>query len=488
MKPKNPLGFSSPILHYVFLLILTYGLYYQTFYNEWTLDDLKVLVNNPDIKSLSGFFENTKPGRPLRELSFWADYTFFGQSPFGYHFQHLFWHWLNGILIYLLGRKLFSRALPALLGAVLFLVHPLTVEVVANISHRKESLSLAFSLLSLLVFGWAHRSEKSKRLILFLGCFLLYLVACTAKQNAFLVPLLWLAYEYRFVASGKRVLAITSPGNSLIILFCAGCCAYLWKLITMGGVGALQLHAWKAISRMDLYPKPDFIDYVHLLLKSWGTMLAKIVWPVNLAPEYSIQAPATWHEFLVILAILTSASVLIALYRSRRQHESNVFFALLWCLTFWLPVSNLWPAAALAADRYWYAILPGLIYLFLQAIRPLFESHRKITAAIIVCLCLVFAAISFQQSQHWCTNALLWQRAVTVSPQSSVANHNMGVTLYLNGEVEPALEYLRKSVSLYPYKKIGFYNLSQIYTRLGRHSEALDAKHKMRLQPPWERH
>jgi hypothetical protein len=41
---------------------------------------------------------------------------------------------------------------------------------------------------------------------------------------------------------------------------------------------------------MDLYPKPDFIDYFHLLLKSWGTMLAKIVWPVNLAPEYSIQA------------------------------------------------------------------------------------------------------------------------------------------------------------------------------------------------------
>jgi tetratricopeptide (TPR) repeat protein len=316
---------------------------------------------------------------------------------------------------------------------------------------------------------------------------LLYLVACTAKQNAFLVPLLWLAYEYRFVASEKRVLAITSPRNSLIILFCTGCIAYLWKSISMGGLGALQLHAWKVISRMDLYPKPDFIDYVHLLLKSWGTMLAKTVWPLNLGPEYSIQAPATWLDFAVLLAILTTASAVIALCRSSRSQASNVFFALLWCLTFWLPVSNLWPAAALAADRYWYAILPGLIYLFLQATSTLFENHRKTTAATITCVCLVFAALSFQQSQHWQNNALLWQRAVTVSPESSVANHNMGVTLYLNGEVDPALEYLHKSLSLYPYKKIGYYNLSQIYTKLGRHSEALDAKHKMRLRPPWER-
>jgi hypothetical protein len=147
MKPKKNLGFSSPVLHCVFLLILTYGLYSQTFYNEWTLDDLTVLVNNPDIKSLSGFFENTKPGRPLREFTFLADYTFFGQSPFGYHFQHLFWHWLNGVLIYLL-------------GAVLFLVHPLTVEVGANISHRKDSLSLAFSLLSLLALGGLTGAKK----------------------------------------------------------------------------------------------------------------------------------------------------------------------------------------------------------------------------------------------------------------------------------------------------------------------------------------
>jgi tetratricopeptide (TPR) repeat protein len=99
---------------------------------------------------------------------------------------------------------------------------------------------------------------------------------------------------------------------------------------------------------------------------------------------------------------------------------------------------------------------------------------------------LVFAALSFQQSQHWHNNALLWQRAVTVSPESSVANHNMGVTLYLNGQVEPALEYLHKSVSLYPYKTIAYYNLSQIYTKLGRHKEALDARNKMRLRPPWE--
>jgi hypothetical protein len=322
---KSHLRYSSPVIHCLLLLILTYALFHQNFYHDWSIDDFGVLVNNPDIKSLSGFFNDTYPGRPLRELTFLLDFVFFGDNPSGYHFQHLFWHGLNAILVYLLARKLFASSLPAFLGAVLFLVHPLNVEVVANISNRKDSLSLAFSLLSVLAFGWAHQSSKNRRLLLFLGSIIFYIVACHAKQNALLVPVLWLAYEYRFIPPGQRLLARLTPIKSLMILFGLGCIAYVWKLVSIGGIRELQLNAWEIISRANYYPKPDLTDYIHLLLKSWGPMIPKIIWPVNLAPAYAIPAPDTWFEFPVVLSIITIIAVITILFHSGKQQNSNVF-------------------------------------------------------------------------------------------------------------------------------------------------------------------
>lgn len=485
---KAHFRFSSPILHCLFLLILTYALFHQNFYHDWSVDDFSVLVNNLDTKSLAGFFDDTRPGRPLRELTFLLDFVLFGNNPFGYHFQQLFWHGLNAILIYVLARKLFSRSLLAFLSAVLFLVHPLNVEVVANISNRKDSLSLAFSLFSVLVFGWAHQSQKRRRIVLFLGSVILYLIACQAKQNAILVPLLWLAYEYRSIPPGERVLARLSPTKSLIVFFGLSCAAYVWKLISIGGIRELQLNAWEIISRANYYPKPDLTDYIQLLLKSWGTMMQKLIWPFNLSPAYAIPASNTWFDFQVVLPIIVMIAVITRLFYSGRQQHSNVFFALIWCLVFWLPVSNLWPSAMLSADRYWYAILPGLIFLVLQATRKVIENHSKTSVALMTCICLFFAFLSFQQSQRWSNNAVLWEHALTVNPESSVSNHNMGITLYLNGKPREAIEYLNKTLSLSPYDQKCYYNLYLIFTKLGQHSLAQEALEKSRRLPPWKSH
>ena len=485
---KSHLRLSSPLLHCIFLLILTYVLFYQTFYNEWSIDDFPVLVYNPDIRSLSGFFNDTLPGRPLRELTFLLDFAFFGDNPFGYHFQHLFWHGLNAILVYLLARKLFASSLPAFLGAVLFLVHPLNVEVVANISNRKDSLSLAFSLLSVLAFGWAHQSSKNRRLLLFLGSIIFYIVACHAKQNALLVPVLWLAYEYRFIPPGQRLLARLNPIKSLMVLFGLGCTAYIAKLISLGGIRELQRQAWAVISHNNYHAKPDLIDYIRVLLKSWGTMLPKIVWPVNLAPDYAIPASDTFFDFSIVLAIFIVIAVTIALFHSGKQQNSNVFFALLWCLAFWLPTSNLWPKVILAADRYYYAVLPGLIILFLHATRKAFEVYQKTSVAITVCTCVFFAFLSFQQAQHWKSNAALSVHAFSVNPESARSNHNMGITLCYEGKLEQSVKYLYKTLSLNPYAQAGYRNLAKVFADLGQLSLAKEATEKSRRPPPWKNH
>ena len=115
----------------------------NTFGNGWTYDDFSVIVENSDVRSWAGFLKDSYPGRPLRELTYLLDHSLFGLNPFGRHIQQIFWHALNACLIFTLGRQLQLARWAALLAALIFVLYPLKVEVVANLSRRKDSLALA---------------------------------------------------------------------------------------------------------------------------------------------------------------------------------------------------------------------------------------------------------------------------------------------------------------------------------------------------------
>jgi hypothetical protein len=77
-------------------------------------------------------------------------------NPLGYHLTNLLLHAANAVLVYLIGRRLLSLALPVARGltlalaaacaALLFAVHPLRVESVAWITERRDVLSGFFYL------------------------------------------------------------------------------------------------------------------------------------------------------------------------------------------------------------------------------------------------------------------------------------------------------------------------------------------------------
>jgi len=127
---------------------MAFLVYVPSFDAAWLMDDFPVILNNPDIRSLGNFWSNSYPGRPLREVTFFFDYQMFGFKSFGYHFQHIVWHGLTVFLVFYVAIRLGFSQLSAFFASLLFLVHPIQVEVLANISHRKDILSLAFCLLS----------------------------------------------------------------------------------------------------------------------------------------------------------------------------------------------------------------------------------------------------------------------------------------------------------------------------------------------------
>ncbi len=444
------------------IFALSFLLYSSSFLNGWTLDDYAVVIDNPDIRSLPAFFVDTFPGRPLREFSFLLDYTLFGLKPAGWHFQNIFWHGLNSSLLFVLLRRLQVKEGVAWSAVLLFLVHPLQVEVVANIANRKDSLSLAFVLLALLAYSEVFRAERKKLVWLAVAC-LLGGLAWLAKQNAIVLPLVFAAYEVACVPPPSRLL-LRRPkvvAMTVVLVLASGLVWYL------GPGRQLQLRLMPAVmAKMNApFSGETVVPYFQLMLKSWAFMFSRLVFPFDLGPEYVFSVPRGWSDPWVFAALAGVGGYLAALMLAVRRRPL-VFFALAWMGLFWLPTSNLWPLSYFAADRYLYAPSVGfcvLAALFFGGVRPVPAAVRTLLTGGVL---LFLAGLTWQQNGVWRSNQTLWAQAVRVNPQSTTALNNLAMVYMQQKEWAQALELLQRAAANFN-DPMPYYNLGQVHESMG---------------------
>lgn len=449
------------------LLAAAVALYWQSFGFAWTYDDFPVIVNNPDVQSFGNFLENSYPGRPLRELSFLLDHAFFGLNPAGFHLQQIFWHGLNAWLLYLLVKALGGNFWLGLGSAALFLVHPIQVEVVANISHRKDSLALAFIFLAVLAYIQSCCSvHRAKWFSLALGA---WLVSLLAKENAVVVPVIWLLYEALFVPREQQQL-LRYPRTLIAAVAAIGCGA-VWYVAWGEGWEFLVAEAPRMLNKVN-HPHGSLADYYQMVFSSWSFLGQKMLLPVSLAPEYVYPVPEGWGDPKVVGAIAAAVSLPVAMVLLRQRTPLAVFF-MGWLGLLWLPTSNLWPLSYFAADRYWYAPSAGLIVVLLllgQTVTRRFAGSAKVS--LLAGVILLLSIVTWKQSSHWRDSLSLWTRAVAVSPESSAARYHLGIAYQEAGEIDRAVE-LFKSSALGFNSSGSYYRLALAYEELGDRRSAL---------------
>lgn len=451
------------------LVAAAFAIYAGDFGHDWTFDDFPVIVENPDVRSLSAFMDNAKPGRPLRELTYVLDHALFGLNPAGWHIQQIFWHGLNAFLLYLLALRLGGRRLVAWFAALLFLAHPLQVEVVANLSHRKDSLALAFSLLAVHAWGRALEVER-RRLMWGLTAFGMAWVAYQAKQIAVVLPLLFCAWELAFVPPRHRFL-----------------CRFRW-VVAAGAVtavaafgywfwfdGGMEQFGSRMVTTLQLranYFAPVTLSvYYQMMLKSWAFMLGKVLWPFDLAVEYTYVVPASWFDPWVLAGLGAFGAYGSALVVSFKRFPA-LFFCLCLAGALWLATSNIWPLAYFAADRYLYAPMAGMALGAALLCGRLFDRPAAVVVGVVLLSGL--AALSWQQSRVWASPQALWTQALAVSPRSSFALNNMGNLRLMEGDLSGAKDYYLRSVEVNPVNSTGFYNLGTIFETEGNRRRAFN--------------
>jgi tetratricopeptide (TPR) repeat protein len=344
--------FSRPVLVAALLALamaLTYGGALRNDFVNW--DDYQYVVHNEVVKGFTAAhvgqaFTRTFIGNyaPVQMLSYMLDYTVWGLSPFGFILTNLLIHFLNGLLLYYLTRRIVGSDLAAALAAYLFVLHPLQVESVVWISQRKNVLAMLFFLLSFAGYLQYAAAEKRSAALFYSLSVIAYTLAVLTKVAAIVLPLVLVVYAscYRRDIDRKRTGVEVLP----------------YAIVTSGIV-------WITIVAQKQGQSGVFAQqYAGTALKTFFTMLAvfpqyliNIVWPQYLSIIYSPpireQVDSAVFAGVVLLLLLLLAGTL--LYRKR----SGLFFWYALFFIAFLPVSQLVPMQTIIQDRYCYFPLIG---------------------------------------------------------------------------------------------------------------------------------
>jgi len=430
----SPGSLRRRLLHalpFPLLFFLTVFVYLNAIKGDFVFDDVKLVRDNPWIRSWSDTFaafdifsdrwekdEVRANYRPVRFLSYAVDWhvtraLWPGEEklrPTIFHLHNILLHALNSLLLFLLLRRLLNTgtAFTAFL-TLLWTLHPVQTESVTYISGRRDVLFTAFFLGAVLV----HLSERERW---WKTCLVaaLYGAALLTKEMAVTLPAVLLSADLfrRRRFTGRRI-----AGHVVLWLLFAAYAAFKLGIKNPGG-GA---------------PPWGGSFFTALLTEGRAVFLylRLVFFPVSLSVDWSYAAIRPSSGFLDPWITLPALLLLLALgvfvlRRFLRKRDAFSFGILLFFITL-SPVMQLVPHPERFAERYLYLPLLGLIVAAFPLLRALARSPTARVLGLI--LILFYCGRTVRRNKDWKNDFTLWKSAVSVNPACARAHFALGLAL-----------------------------------------------------------
>lgn len=349
--------------------------------------------------------------RPLLMFTYWVNFRASGDATLSYHIFNVLFHSVNGVLIFLVVRRLLERAgselrlanLLAGFGAALFLLHPVQTESVAYVASRSENLSVMFFLAAFAVFLLRRDEAVSWRRAA--AVFALFGAALASKEHTLMLPALLLLTDYwwnpgfsfRGIRRNWRLYAPMAIGAALGL-------AFIWELILRRGD-----NAGFSIKEFTWY------QYFFTQGRALFVYLRLFVLPTGQTLDYDFPISRTPFEHgaiigLVALAVMTAAAWI---WRRRFPLASYGWLAFLILMA---PTSSFVPIADPVAERRMYISMIGLLLIVLEFLRRLRVDYRGLAAAL-AAVAVLYGIAAHRRNYVWTDRIALWEDAVSKTPR-----------------------------------------------------------------------
>lgn len=456
-KPESKNFFLEHWRPLSIISLLALSLYIETVRFDYVLDDTILIVENKFVQkgvkgigdifnyeSFRGYFGEQKKDlveggryRPLTLATFAIEKSITGGRASISHLINVLFYVLTGILLYRVLLFMFPKARSAttnekwfftvpFVATILYIVHPLHVEVVANVKGRDEIFAFLGEMGGL-YFTFKYLANKRFKYLLF--SFLCFFIGLLSKESVvtFLAVVPVTAYFFTKSARTDRVM-VTLP-----IIFAT----VLYLIIRVGVIG----HLGSGAEVTDLMNNPFYgmtkaeksatIFYTLLLY------LKLLVYPHPLTHDYyPYHIPIMhWDDWRPILSLLLYIGLVVVFIKGWNKKTIWAYSSAFYLITLSI-VSNIFISiGTFMNERFVYHASLGfciaLAWLLVKKTNYSLLS-RYVSLAFFVAGTIALSILTLIRLPDWKTIRTLDRAALRVSPDSARSNHFFGVDIWNN--------------------------------------------------------
>jgi len=458
--------FESPLRSVRVAAVVSAGLaalvYANSLRNDFAYDDVHIVQENPDIRSLGtlprALIEPYWPGEFAKQLGLWRptttaivglEYAVAGEDPLLYHLVNVVVHALTTAIVVLVLAELMSLT-AAFIGGLVFAVHPVHVEAVANVVGIAELLPAALCLVAVLIHLRGPDRTGWGRALAIGG---LFAMAFGAKESAVTLPgVLFLVDAARrrigFGDLGDYVRRRWRPYAVTVVVAAAMLAA---RFQVLGSVA----HPFSPLGAELLAQIPR----IWTLAEVWSHYVRLLVFPMDLSSDYSpkvIPISIGWHAANLVGILLALGLLLGALAAWRRPEMGPgrttaraAAFGVVWFVITISPVANvLFLSGVLLAERNLYfpsiGFVAALGWLFVRLAR----DRRRVSVALVVVTVSLMSWRTWERNPTWRDNSTVFGRLIADYPQSGRSQWVLGDLFFQRGRPEQGLVSYRAAINI----------------------------------------
>jgi len=460
------------LLPIIILISTTLIVFFNSLNVPFTFDDEAIILSNPHIRSFDTFFNINNwfniHGRPLSFLTFAVNYKLGELNPFGYHVFNIIIHIISSVSVYLILIKMLNYFngyykiknnrifIPALIGALIFAVHPLQTESVTYITQRMTSLSgmfLFLSYYSYLIF------RIDKRYTFLIVSVLLFLFSFFSKQTGItLIPIIFISELLLFDKEEDK------KKNAILLILFILC------------IGIAVLTFFTGIETRDAVLITRF-EYLFTQFPLFFKYISLVYLPLGLNIDYDVYIYRDLVAFKPILSLFLLLSLLIIAWLNRKKNVLATFGLFFFFAAHSLE-STVFPIKDLFVEHRMYVPIFGIILMTIAFImrlnticnkcqevdKNIVESNTKVRALLqilntrfinvafyaSVIVIVFFSILTIQRNKVWQEPLSLWSDSVSKSPNKSRPWNNLGFIYLQNNDYAEADSCFHRAITVNP--------------------------------------